>query len=138
MPFFSLRNTIRAPSFLRKLFLALSIAIKWKQSGKIRSINCQPICLQSSFTVSSFVQHEYLHMPNKKQHPFLNKNIQALPFSLRMKKLFAKAGIITLKDLLKTPMYKWKQRIEGLTDRQRRKITRFVIWHDMIDYLKCD
>jgi len=71
-----------------------------------------------------------------KQHPLLTKDIQLLPFSLRMKMLFAKAGIKTLKEWLKIPQHKWRQHIKGLTHGQWRKIIRFVLWHDLIDYLK--
>jgi len=53
-----------------------------------------------------------------------------------MKMLFAKAGIKTLKEWLKIPQHKWRQHIKGLTHGQWRKIIRFVLWHDLIDYLK--
>ena len=50
----------------------------------------------------------------------------------------AVTSITILKQLLKTLVYKWKNHVEGLTDRLRRKILRFVIWIDMLDYIKED
>jgi hypothetical protein len=70
------------------------------------------------------------------EHPLLTQDIQLLSLSGQIKKLLAKAGIKTFKQLLNIPMHHWQTEVDGLTDRQWKKLVSYVVWHGIDDSIR--
>ena len=71
-----------------------------------------------------------------KQNPLLTKDIQLLPLSTTLKKMFAAAGFTRLIDFLELPYYQWQSRVPGLNHRYRRELVFFLLEANIDEFIK--